>query len=160
MLQLIELNINNSFLLFSSPINNNNNFNTRQRTFFSYLFIVSLFFFFFFFAFLLSFVFFVKPTEINNNNSNNRFFLQMNNIIWDLKSNYILALTVCKYGSICDCWNRVASDLAFYIKTTPEVKLFETTKRTNYSRLYSSCRIVKNNLIIYVKNMVKIGKHI
>jgi len=44
----------------------------------------------------------------------------MDDIKWDLKSHYMLAVTVCKYG--CDCWTRVANDLAFYIKTTPEVK--------------------------------------
>ncbi|CAF0999050.1 unnamed protein product [Adineta ricciae] len=40
--------------------------------------------------------------------------------IWDLKSNYMLAFTVCKYASHFEAWNSIANDLADYINTTPQ----------------------------------------
>ncbi len=46
----------------------------------------------------------------------------MANYQWNLKSNYMLAFTVCKYGLHPERWNLVANDLADYIKTTPQVK--------------------------------------
>ncbi|UJR28577.1 hypothetical protein I4U23_009810 [Adineta vaga] len=39
---------------------------------------------------------------------------------WDLKSNYMLAFTVCKYGSYAEPWSLVAKNLADYINTTPQ----------------------------------------
>ncbi len=46
----------------------------------------------------------------------------MANSKWDLKTNYMLACSVCKYGLHPERWNLVADDLADYIKITPQVK--------------------------------------
>jgi hypothetical protein len=47
----------------------------------------------------------------------------MANYKWDLKSNYMLAFTVCKYGIGPEQWNFIANDLADYINITPQVKI-------------------------------------
>ena len=47
----------------------------------------------------------------------------MENFQWDMKSDYMLAFTVCKYGINPERWNSIANDLADYINTTPEVKI-------------------------------------
>jgi hypothetical protein len=47
----------------------------------------------------------------------------MANHKWDLKSNYMLAFTICKYGINPERWNLVANDLVEYIKITPQVKI-------------------------------------
>lgn len=47
----------------------------------------------------------------------------MTNHKWDLKLNYMLSFTVCKYGLYPDKWNLVANDLADYINITPQVKI-------------------------------------
>jgi len=47
----------------------------------------------------------------------------MSNHKWDLKSNYMLAFTVCKYGLNPEQWNLIAKDLADYINTTPQVNM-------------------------------------
>jgi hypothetical protein len=47
----------------------------------------------------------------------------MTNHKWDLKTNYMLTSTICKYGINPEKWNLVADDLAGYIKTTPQVKI-------------------------------------
>jgi hypothetical protein len=52
-----------------------------------------------------------------------KIFFQMANHKWDLKSNYMLAFTICKYGLNPERWNLVANDLADYIKITPQVKI-------------------------------------
>lgn len=44
----------------------------------------------------------------------------MENYQWDLKSDYMLAFTICKYG--IEQWNLIANDLANYINITPQVK--------------------------------------
>ena len=49
-------------------------------------------------------------------------FFQMANPKWDLKTNYMLACSVCKYGLNPEPWNFVANDLADYIKISPMVK--------------------------------------
>jgi hypothetical protein len=53
----------------------------------------------------------------------NKFFFQMTNHKWDLKSNYMLAFTVCKYGLNTEKWNLIANELADYINTTPQVRI-------------------------------------
>jgi hypothetical protein len=45
----------------------------------------------------------------------------MANPKWDIKTNYMLAGSVCKYGLNPEPWNSVANDLADYIKITPQV---------------------------------------
>jgi len=62
--------------------------------------------------------FFVKEKREKKN-----FFFQMANHKWDLKTNYMLAFTVCKYGLNPERWNLVVDELADYIKTTPQVKI-------------------------------------
>jgi hypothetical protein len=47
----------------------------------------------------------------------------MANYKWDLKSNYMLAFTVCKYGIGPEQWNFIANDLADYINITPQVNI-------------------------------------
>jgi hypothetical protein len=47
----------------------------------------------------------------------------MANHKWDLKTNYMLAFTVCKYGLNPERWHLVVDELADYIKTTPQVKI-------------------------------------
>jgi hypothetical protein len=54
---------------------------------------------------------------------NQNFFFQMANYKWDLKSNYMLAFTVCKYGIGPEQWNFIANDLADYINITPQVRI-------------------------------------
>jgi len=56
----------------------------------------------------------------------------MSNHKWDLKSNYMLAFTVCKYGINPERWNLVANDLADYIKTTPQVKIKSFRSNFNF----------------------------
>ena len=41
---------------------------------------------------------------------------------WDLKTNYMLACSVCKYGLNPPRWDLVVNDLADYIKITPQVR--------------------------------------
>jgi hypothetical protein len=40
---------------------------------------------------------------------------------WNLKLNYMLAFTVCKYGLNPERWDLIANDLADYINTTSQV---------------------------------------
>ncbi|CAF4766901.1 unnamed protein product, partial [Rotaria sp. Silwood1] len=39
---------------------------------------------------------------------------------WDMKSNYMLTFTVCKYGLNPERWDLIANDLADDINTTPQ----------------------------------------
>jgi hypothetical protein len=68
-------------------------------------------------------IFFCLLNEKKRKNKFCFFFLQMANHKWDLKSNYMLAFTVCKYGINPERWNLVANDLVEYIKITPQVKI-------------------------------------
>lgn len=73
-----------------------------------------------FFSFLFfSFLFKQKDTEDNMI----CLFLQMATYQWDLKSNYMLAFTVCKYDSSADRWTDIARDLADHLVTTPQVRV-------------------------------------
>ncbi len=54
-------------------------------------------------------------------NKTKKLFFQMANPKWDIKTNYMLAGSVCKYGLNPEPWNSVANDLADYIKITPQV---------------------------------------
>ena len=45
----------------------------------------------------------------------------MENHYWDVKSKYILAFTVFKYGSNPEQWDLIANDLSDRINTTPQV---------------------------------------
>ncbi|CAF4331082.1 unnamed protein product, partial [Rotaria sordida] len=51
---------------------------------------------------------------------------QMTTHKWDMKSNYMLTFTVCKYGLNPEQWDIIANDLAEDINITPQVNLFLT----------------------------------
>ncbi|CAF5169230.1 unnamed protein product, partial [Rotaria magnacalcarata] len=44
----------------------------------------------------------------------------MSNHKWNMKQNYMLAFTVCKYGLNSERWDSIANDLADFIETTPQ----------------------------------------
>jgi hypothetical protein len=62
-------------------------------------------------------LFFVKRKEKKKKTH----FFQMVNQKWNLKLNYMLAFTVCKYGLNPERWDLIANDLADYINTTSQV---------------------------------------
>ncbi|CAF2061518.1 unnamed protein product [Rotaria magnacalcarata] len=45
----------------------------------------------------------------------------MSNHKWNMKQNYMLAFTVCKYGLNSERWDSIANDLADFIETTPQI---------------------------------------
>ncbi|CAF3194556.1 unnamed protein product [Rotaria socialis] len=45
----------------------------------------------------------------------------MTNHKWDMKQNYMLAFTVCKYGLNSERWDLISKDLADFIDTTPQI---------------------------------------
>jgi hypothetical protein len=47
----------------------------------------------------------------------------MTNHKWDLKSNYMLAFTVCKHPSNPNQWISIAADLKDIVNTTPQVSI-------------------------------------
>ena len=82
------------------------------------------------------------------------FSFQMTNYKWDLKSNYMLAFTVCKYGLNPEKWNIIANDLADYINTTPQVRIsFFSFMHLRTQLIYSFLKKIKfylNNRSAYV----------